>query len=94
MTCKTLLKLGVTIGLTNYLTFLFAAWVFGGSAAHGYMIGGHYFLNDAGHFAPVSRTVFLTSKWLAYAQLTTFPMGLICAWKLSNSSDARLQRAG
>jgi hypothetical protein len=84
---KALLKLGIAMGLINYLTFLALAVVLGGNALHGYAASGHYYLLHAGHVARVSRIAFLASKWQSYALLMTFPTGLLCAWRLSKSQS-------
>jgi hypothetical protein len=80
---STVLKVGMAVGLLNCLVFMLSMWVLGGSAVLGYALDGHYYLEAGRHLVQVSGAVYFYSKWQAYSLIATFPMGLACAWRLS-----------
>jgi hypothetical protein len=83
MRVRTFCKLGIAIGLSNYVLYAVISLMAGGDALHGQVAGGHYFLDVGGSFVEVSRALFLSSRWGAYSLLLTFPFGLLCACLLS-----------
>jgi len=85
MSVRTLCKLGIAVGLANYVLYAAASFLAGGDALHGQIVSGHYLIQAGRGFVEVSRTLFLFSRWEAYGLLTTFPLGLLCASLLSVS---------
>ena len=64
--------------LLNFMSFIAMDNVLGGDALNGKYGGGHYFLNNHGHFTEVSRGVFIysavhaTSAFLGIAGMLWF----------------------
>ncbi len=83
MSQSNILKVGMTVGLLNFLAFMMSMWVLGGSAVLGLALDGQYFLDAGRHLVQVSGAVFFFSKWQAYSLIATLPLGLACAWRWS-----------
>ncbi len=83
MKTRTIYKLGIVIGLGNYLLYAFTVLVWAGDALLGHTAQGHYYLATNGTFVEVSYALFLFCKWQAYTLLLTFPLGLLGACLLT-----------
>ena len=94
MTRSSLCKMGIAIGLGNYLLYAVTTILSGGDALHGYIAQSHYYVAASGAFIEVSQTMFLVCKWQAYSLLLTFPLGLLGACFLTppdhDQSDTEL----
>ncbi len=76
---SSLCKIGIAVGLGNYLLYAVTALLGGGDALHGHIASNHYFVAVGGAFVEVGQTMFLVCKWQAYSLLLTFPLGLLGA---------------
>jgi hypothetical protein len=85
MRTRILCKLGIAVGIGNYLLYAAMALAWGGDALHGHVAHGHYYLATNGAFVEASQSLFLFCKWLAYSLLLTFPLGLLGACFLTPS---------
>ena len=83
MNAQTTCKIGIAIGLGNYVLYALMSYLAGGDALHGRILDGHYFIAAGGGLVQVSRLLFLFSRWEAYSLIATFPLGLLCACFLS-----------
>ena len=54
--------IGVGFAVVNFFAFVGIGEWLGGSAANGFVEGGHYFLGEHGHFTEVSKRVFTYSQ--------------------------------
>lgn len=82
MASRALCKLGIVVGLANYLACAITAALISGDTLHGHVAHHHFFLAANGTWIEVSRALFLFCKWQAYSLLITFPLGLMGAWFL------------
>ena len=71
--------------IANFIIFAVVDLAIGGEAFSGYSAGGHYFLNQKGHFTEVSNAAFAYSWWHTVSILVTMPIMFIVslAWKHS-----------
>jgi hypothetical protein len=83
MNAQTTCKIGIAIGLCNYVLYALMSYLVGGDTLHGRILDGHYFIAAGGGLIEVSRALFLFSRWEAYSLIATFPLGLLCACFLS-----------
>jgi hypothetical protein len=79
MSARICCKIGIAVGLCNYVLYALVSYLIGGDALHGRVLDGHYFVAAGAGLVEVSRALFLFSRWDAYGLIATFPLGLLCA---------------
>ncbi|MGA7711372.1 MAG: hypothetical protein WCA81_05685 [Rhizomicrobium sp.] len=86
MNNRTALKLGLTLGLANYLIYIATSGLIGGDVLHAQPSGGMYLLQSSGHVIAVGQTAYIFALAQLYGLVATFPLGLWCACRLSEKS--------
>jgi hypothetical protein len=77
---RRVLRIGVYLGVGNFLIFILGALYLGGYALCGCSTDGHYFVSARGQLNEVSHAAFVYSLWHGRSVLLTHPVALICAW--------------
>ncbi len=72
------LRLGIAIGILNFVAFYLGTLALGGDALNGKIVDGHYFVSDHGHLTEVSAQAFEYSMWHFKSIFVTHVMGAIC----------------
>lgn len=83
MSERTLCKLAIGLGVTNYLTYAIASLVAGGDVLHGQIVNGHCFAATGGGFTEVWPLLFQFCRYQAYSLLVTIPLLLLGAFRLT-----------
>ena len=83
------LQFVVGLGVLNFLTFVIGAFMLGGDAVNGRMIGEHFYLAEHGKFTEVSEAVYTYSLWHVRSVFVTHPLAMLAGYLLRMEGQAR-----
>jgi hypothetical protein len=83
------LQFFVGLGVLNFLAFFIGAFVLGGDAGNGKIVGGHFYLAEHGKLTDVSETVYTYSLWHVRSVFVTHPLAMLAGYLLKMEGRAR-----